>query len=166
MPRRAPAGPTTRGSSTPKSVQSVCYLLEITAVDIDYSMSADRDSRLSRNGLVEHQHVAIRARLLSPSRYASRTVKMTLIGDRDLDTLLTGPETDAMSDVVGVLTLSSDFATYLGSLSYSGLWGLIPALGGRSVRYIVLTGSPIRYGKARIGSISFKGTYDPEDYFD
>lgn len=53
------------------------YLLEIERLEVDYSLSADTDSWLSHNGLVEHQHFTIRSRLLSPKRFAGREVAVT-----------------------------------------------------------------------------------------
>ncbi|MFX4223300.1 MAG: hypothetical protein ACMVO3_21385 [Thalassobaculum sp.] len=63
------------------------YLLEIERLEVDYSLSADTDSRLSHNGLVEHQHFNIWSRLLSLNRFAGREVAVTLIGDREQDIL-------------------------------------------------------------------------------
>lgn len=164
MPRRAPSGRGTRSSKVSKAVQFESYLLEIEGLDVDYSLSANGDSTFSQNGLVEHQHFTIRSRLLSPKRFAGREVAVTLIGDRERDTLLSGPEIDVRFEAVGSLTLRGTRSTYLGTLPSTALWGLVPALSSGIVRYITLFGSPLHRGAARISTFSLQSTYDPEDY--
>lgn len=155
----------TRGRRSKSSLPEFqSYLLEIEGLEVDYSLSADTDSRISHNGLVEHQHFTIRSRLLSPKRFAGREVTVTLIGDRERDLLLSGPEVDARFEAVGGLTLRGTRSTYLGTVPSTALWGIVPALSSGIVRYITLFGSPLYRGAARIRTFSIQSTYEPEDY--
>lgn len=138
-------------------------MLEIERLDVDYSLSANGDSRFSRNDLVEHQHFTIRSRLLSPKRFEGREVAVTLIGKREQDILPSRLEIDVRLEAVGSLTLRGIRSTYLGTVPSTALWGLVQALSFGIARYITLSGLPLHRGAARISTFSLQSTYDPDD---
>ncbi|MZR31463.1 hypothetical protein [Sneathiella litorea] len=145
-------------------LQYLEYLFEIENWTTDYLFSIGK-GYTENLPYTEYLDMAIQAKMISPEKYANGYVRLTILGNRDIDHILDDPESAHYEpQSVGTLTLRGDRREYLGSLPSSALRHIISRLEGNRVRFILLHGQKLRYGSAPIDSIAFKENYDPENY--
>jgi len=112
----------------------------------------------------EHATIDIRGSLLSPGKYKGREIKGWLMGDRVMDADLEYPETSNRDPLaIGSMTIRGKKCDFHGSIPMTALWGMVPMLLSERIRIIHLHGERLRYGSARMWSISFNRTVDPDD---
>jgi hypothetical protein len=139
------------------------YALRIASWEPSY-MFALNDTRFHQGPYWEHAELKLSGECLAPAKLAGRTAKLTLLGDRrDKQMLEEPPQSDWKPLGVGSVTSRGDQTEFLGSIPIDALWGLISALASGTVQFVDMYGERLRYGSARLRSISFCRELDPED---
>lgn len=143
--------------------QSETYWIEVDDVEYYYSLHLHHDSE-SMQPYMEYCHPKVFGKLLQPSiKQISRAI-ITLMGDRDMDTLLLP---DAKSRykprAIGHMETRSGELSGFVSLPFSALIFLLPALKSGSIREIMMSGDKLRYRHALVKSVSFSRHFDPDE---
>ena len=142
----------------------VSYLFQIERMAPSYSFGTD-EGRYATSGYAEYHHTEIDTVCLLPERLKGRAVSFTIMGDRRLDKQLAGELTLQNQPLgIGTLTVRGKQSNYLGSLPFDAALP-IPAIilaGGYS--FISLSGEALRHGSAQIRYMTFRTSFDPEDF--
>lgn len=111
--------PQKRKTST--EIQYLDYLFEIENWTTDYLFSNGKG--YTKNlPYTEYLDMTIQAKMISPEKYANGYVRLTILGNKDIDQILEDPESAHYEpQSVGTLTLRGHRREYLGSLPSSAL---------------------------------------------
>jgi len=140
------------------------YVFEIFAWEPNYHFALN-SSKWPPGPYWEHAECTCQGKLLIPSKLAGRIVVLRVLGDRAETAAVQRPaETTSTLSAIGGLTLRGQQSDFLGSIPFDALWGVMAMLAANRMRYITLHGEVLSRGGARIRSIGFQPTYDPEDY--
>jgi hypothetical protein len=140
------------------------YYGDIVDWEVDYSLMV---GRFGRPPQPYHEHLTLNVslRLLFPPKLAGEVVAMQILGrrgeDRELDAEQHG---EFLPLVVGTLTVRGREKSYLGSLPYTAIMGLLPVLESRRIRMITLHGKKLYRGEAQITSMGLVRQVDPDDW--
>jgi len=129
----------------------------------NYSLSIGKGFRKD-DPYWEYAAIDFRGRLISPRKHEGREIKGWLMGDRGIDADLKHPEMSHREPLaVGGVTIRGKTCEFHGSIPMTALWGIVPMLMSERIRFINLHGARLRYGSARMWSISFYRTVNPDD---
>lgn len=140
------------------------YYGEIVDWNVDYSL---RVGRLDRYPQPYNEYLALEValRLHKPDRLVGQDIEMTILGRREADRELNAEQHgEFLPLVVGTLTVRGERRSYLGSLPYTAIMGLLPALESRRIRMVVLHGKRLYRGEAQITSMSLVREVDPDEW--
>lgn len=128
-----------------------------------YSFSTNT-TQFNRGAYWEHTSLALTDTCISPRKHEGRKGILNIIGDREYIHPLTTHEDDGKKRLgVGTLTMRGQETSYLGSLPWDAMMGIMPLLCSNAFRFIRLDGDTLYRGRARIRTISFEHEVDPED---
>ena len=140
------------------------YLLELNDWNVSYGFSLGHDN-LDHGPYWEHGELLIDGKLSYPPKFSGDRLKMTLLGNRKEDSVLAeSSDLSFTPRAVGSLNMRGERREYLGGIPQSVMWGLLPALEAKKIKWISLHGEVVKWGKALIRSIHFAEEYEPEDY--
>lgn len=160
MPRKK--SPTTKRSI----VHFADFLVEIGQWRLPYSFSVGHGDRIAPGPYWEHVALVIDGVILYPKKFNGKEVEIYVIGDRNEVRILSGQEDPGewKPACVGTLTLRGSERKYLGSLPMDVVWSIGLMLQAGTYRYVCLHGEAMFRGVAKIRSIRFEKTVDPDDY--
>lgn len=139
------------------------YIFRIASWEPSYSFALN-EGRFGHGPYWEHVELVLSGECLAPFKVAGRIGKLTFLGNREeARALEQPPDSDWKPLCVGTFTVRGDRTEYLGSLPLDALWGLVAVLPSGALQYVDMYGERLRYGSARIRSISFCREIDPDD---
>lgn len=145
--------------------QEVTYCIEIEKWEMPYSFSIPPGKDLVDGPFWEHATLRISGKLLHPEKLVGKDIKVYIIMDRRLVTVLESPEKFSQEpDRIGTLTVRGDHREYLGSLPFDAMQTLCLLLQGENLKYVILNGPALYRGSSEIRSIHFDRVYNPEDW--
>lgn len=140
------------------------FLFEIKMVAPDYSFGSAHPP-YNRGYLAEYAHTEIDAVCLIPRKFAGRATRFILLGDRAVSCELNDPrEQERPWNGVGTLTMRGSRSKYLGTVPFDALLALSPVIAAGTLRFIYMSGAPLRHGSAHIDYFALKRNADPDDY--
>lgn len=156
----APKKQTVR-KSRPKET-SEGYLFEIETVHSHYSFG--NGFKFDRAAFAEFLHPEFDTKRLAPPKYAGRSTRFTLIGDREneRDLWLQTPA-DTWDHGVGTLTFRGERSEYLGGVPFDALWNVVAAFLAGNLHFIHLHGVAMKHGTSRIRTIAFYEEFDMDN---
>lgn len=110
----------------------------------------------------EYLHLEFEGRCIAPAKHAGRTVKLAILGNRQLLEPSRDPDWRPLG--IGYLTIRGERADYLGSIPYDAAWGVAASVASGAFKYLSLTGEPLKRGGAQIGYMRFCANYDSDDF--
>jgi len=143
--------------------QSETYWIEVDDVEYHYSLHLHHDPE-SIQPYTEYCHPKVFGKLLRPTiKQISRAI-ITLMADRDMDSLLLPDAKPSYKPrAIGHVETRSGELNGFVSLPFSALILLLPALKSGSIREIMMSGDKLRYRHALVKSISFSRHFDPDE---
>ena len=157
--------PKPRQNRPKQSIESPeTFVFRIDAIDPGYSFGVNQ-MRREPGGYSEHAHTEIVATSMVPEKQAGRTTTFTLIGDRRITADLEKPmEWDKAPYGIGTLTWRGEESRYLGSLPFDALTHVSALIAADALKFIMLSGPPLKRGTTRINYMSFKATTHLDEY--
>jgi hypothetical protein len=149
---------------SPKT-ESCSYCIEILDWEFPYSISINGARHLFDGLFLEGKRLELKGRVLFPKKLADKTIDITISGNRKLAHAIEHPEEyEKEPDAVGDLKIRGKERSFYGFVPLDVLNTIVLALQAEKIRYLVLLGQPLRYGKADIRAIDFNKDYIPEDW--
>lgn len=140
------------------------YYGDIVDWEVGYSLMVGRFRR-PLQPYHEHLTLNVSLRLLYPPKLGGEIIGMQILGKRDEDRELDTEQHDEFLPlVVGTLTVRGQERSYLGSLPYTAIMGLLPALESRRIRMMTLHGKKLYRGEAQITSMGLVREVDPDEW--
>jgi len=109
--------------------------------------------------------IKIEGKLIHPKKLAEKNIKVNMIGSRQLVRVLEAPEKYQEFDPssVGTLTIRGKQRELFGSIPFDVMGSIIPLIQSSKIKFIVLSGQELHYGKAEIKSTRFQKNFTDED---
>lgn len=140
------------------------YVFRIERILPSYSFSVGHVQH-NDGEFTDYNHTDLETTCLVPSKYAGRSTKFVLLGDRLLIERMRhrSPSGDYIPSV-GTLKMRKDQSEYLGSIPSDAAFA-IPVLAlVHGLKYIYLAGQPTHGGTVKINFISFSNDFNADDY--
>lgn len=158
--------PRSRNKRSKASAQEYCsYLIEIESWEMPYSLSIGKIGRLNEGPLWEHASIKIIGNFIYPQKLVGKEVQAYIIGDRQYTQVLLNPNNFQDYEPLGIgsLTVWGENREYLGSLPLDVFSQIATLLDVGGYRYLDLHGHVLYRGKAKITSLRFEKTFDPDN---
>jgi len=142
--------------ATPDTSESFVFEIGSSSMSYSFGLAHYRDDPSPYS---EHPTLKIEARCLHPARFAGRTAKISVLGDRRLASERRDRrEFEDGPYGVGAVDVGRDRFTVLAALPVDAIWAMATLTASGSVRHVVTHGPrPVR-GKAMVRYITFEGS--------
>jgi len=140
-------------------------MIEVLDRKVRYSFSTNRDRVRTPGPYSEYAAIEITGKLILPEKHAETIIECIIYGRRDYDEFISKPNDfdKIQSGLVGMINISKDYSNFYGWVPFSTFPMIANMLATEDIKYLQLTGTPLKYRSANVVSLGLRKDYDPEE---